>query len=517
MTTSSDIHNMTVLNVAFTLPPSRACRPMSAPRRAGSRGFLIVKVARDLHVPRRRRGKRMCTAQPRTLAVAARARPPTCWPGTQTTVRPQATTGRRSRSAAGTRRSIRKRFRLISRPALRTRSPGRRVRTVSGPAGTPIAARPAPRAAPARRRQRPSGSGARPGTSSAASKGGAAGAAGPMRISSKWIAASRPPGSGRRRPDGAGRAARSRIASTCSRATAAQPARRADARCARRCRATARGAAATAAREQDRRPVRGAHRHGRGEAGEDVRLLGQHGGGAGQRVAHGGVEARLEVRDQLVADAVAQERGVGVGRVLAPGQAVRGQVVEHVRPRHAQHRAQEAPAPRAHGAEAGAARPAQQAQEHRLRLVVAGVREDDPRRAFARRGPLQEGVALQARRFLDAAAVAGRAGADVGPSHAQRDAEGAAQAAAEGGVRAPSPAAGRGRGAPPPRGSGRPRREGVEQGDGVGAAGQPDHDGPGGRTPPAGCAARARLPPAGVRGTCQRPGAGGRNGGGAGT
>ena len=27
MTTSSDIHNMTVLNVAFTMQPSRACDP----------------------------------------------------------------------------------------------------------------------------------------------------------------------------------------------------------------------------------------------------------------------------------------------------------------------------------------------------------------------------------------------------------------------------------------------------------------------------------------------------------
>ena len=71
-----------------------------------------------------------------------------------------------------------------------------------------------------------------------------------------------------------------------------------------------------------------------------------------------------------------EERGVRVGRILAPGQATRGQVVEARRCRETRSsgRKQVARAG-AHGGEPVAARAAQETQEDGLGLVVAGVGE----------------------------------------------------------------------------------------------------------------------------------------------
>ena len=358
--------------------------------------------------------------------------PSTSWPSTHTTVRPEATTGRRSRSAAGTRRSIRKRLRLISRPALRTRSPGRRVRTVSGPAGTPTARGPL-RCSSRATTQRPSGQRRAPRHLERGVKGrrGRAGRADAdlVEIHGGFAAAGErhaPPGCG-------GPSGELDDPVHVIEGNPAQPARRANGIPDGDPRDRPRGLRHRRPRE-DGRPVLAAQPHRRGDGRHQLGLFREHGGRARQRLAHGGVEPALQVRDQLVADPVPEERGVGVGRILAPGQTVRGQVVEDVLPRDAQHRTQDPARAGAHGAEAGAARAPQQAQEDGLRLVVAGVREDDPRCAFTDANGLQEGVALEPRRLLDAAAVARRASPHVRAPDAHRDAERLAQAAAEGGI-----------------------------------------------------------------------------------
>src|SRR6185503_12293455 len=78
----------------------------------------------------------------RTNRVPGPGRLPRGTPGIHRTRSPDATRGREPRSAAGTPRAIRKRRRLISRPAVSTRSPGRRVRTARAPSGAATTADP---------------------------------------------------------------------------------------------------------------------------------------------------------------------------------------------------------------------------------------------------------------------------------------------------------------------------------------------------------------------------------------
>ena len=112
-----------------------------------------------------------------------------------------------ARSSAGTRRSMRKRFRLTTRPRTKTRSPGRRVRTTE--ARIPRAPRPRPgrrRSARGRgpaglRTVGPPGMRTRPECRGRERRARPELGRGPSRISPKRTTASRPPGRGRRRPE----------------------------------------------------------------------------------------------------------------------------------------------------------------------------------------------------------------------------------------------------------------------------------------------------------------------------
>src|SRR5947207_2459244 len=138
-------------------------------------------------------------------AVVASGAPGSGCPGTHSTRFPAATSGNRGRRSAGTRRSIRNRFRLTSRRPVRTRSPARRERTTSGPSGAATTAEVSPaEAGPSARRAStawPPGRSTRPGTGRSNAKGPAAATRAPIRSRPTRTKASRPPGQGRRRPD----------------------------------------------------------------------------------------------------------------------------------------------------------------------------------------------------------------------------------------------------------------------------------------------------------------------------
>ena len=275
-----------------------------------------------------------------------RAPAPRAWPGTHTTRLPAATRGRPGRWSAGTRRSIRKRLRLMSRPCA--------ADAVAGPPRADLErarrARPRPRRCRRRRRSRASlraaacgrpGRSTRPGTGSGDREGGRRRrrrrdhAARSKRTSGLAAARQRQPAARRRAvraPDRAG-------ASTWTRPTPRRPPARASARRmasarhrargrARARRATGRSAALVRARA--RRASRAAAASPAASA-SSARTAAD----ARQRLAHARVEALLEVRQQLVPHAVARGARVGVRRVLAPGQPARRQVREHVRARHA--------------------------------------------------------------------------------------------------------------------------------------------------------------------------------------
>jgi hypothetical protein len=84
------------------------------------------------------------------------------------------------------------------------------------------------------------------------------------------------------------------------------------------------------------------------------------------------------------------------------------EVGEDVRARHPEQRPPETTRPRAHRAQPAPARAAQQPQQHRLRLIVARVREGHRRGALVGTDPPQEGAALQPGGLLDAVAVTAR-------------------------------------------------------------------------------------------------------------
>ena len=182
-------------------------------------------------------------------------------------------------------------------------------------------------------------------------------------------------------------------------------------------------------------PRRGARpRRRRGRTGASASSASTD-GRAGERVAHGGVEARLQVREQLVADAVAEDRRIRVGRVLAPLEAMRRRDGRARRPATraasgaARRRARARMAPR----------PALPDPRSRRRRTVSAWSSrvwasSDRVRLLPDADRLEKGAALVARRLLDPAPVARGAGADVGAGGAEGDAERAAQPAAEGGV-----------------------------------------------------------------------------------
>ena len=132
--------------------------------------------------------------------------------------------------------------------------------------------------------------------------------------------------------------------------------------------------------------------------------------------------------------AVARVGRIGVRLVLAPGETALREVREHLAARDREQRAQQVAAREPHAGETGRTAAAQQPQQQRLGLVVPGVRDGDRHGALVVLDPAQEGVALAARRLLEAALLGARALADAAAPGAQRHAERGAQLVAEGGV-----------------------------------------------------------------------------------
>ena len=129
--------------------------------------------------------------------------------------------------------------------------------------------------------------------------------------------------------------------------------------------------------------------------------------------------------------AVAQVLRVGVRGVFAPHEPALAQVLEHLRPRHSEQRAQQVAAPRPHAGEAGGAGAAQQAQQQRLGLVVLRVRDRDQRGALVVLHAAQERVALAARGLLETALLAKGALAHRRRPAVQRHAERLAEGVTE--------------------------------------------------------------------------------------
>ena len=123
--------------------------------------------------------------------------------------------------------------------------------------------------------------------------------------------------------------------------------------------------------------------------------------------------------------------GIRVAGVLAEGQPARLEVRQDVRPRQSQQGPPRSCDPRAHGGEPPAARPAQQPQDHRLRLVVPGMGHRDRRRALLPHDRPQEGVTRAPGRLFQPALLPPGQGPHVGRSHVQADAEPVAQRPAE--------------------------------------------------------------------------------------
>jgi len=147
------------------------------------------------------------------------------------------------------------------------------------------------------------------------------------------------------------------------------------------------------------------------------------------------VEARLQVGDQLPADAVAQEGRVGVRRVLAPGESALGQVSEHVQPGHLEQRPHHVARAGPHGGEASGPGASQQAEQERLGLVVPGVGHGDGRGPFLVPHRAQELIALAPGRVFETALLHPGAPLHVPPAEADGYPEALGEVGAEGCVR----------------------------------------------------------------------------------
>ena len=96
-----------------------------------------------------------------------------------------------------------------------------------------------------------------------------------------------------------------------------------------------------------------------------------------------GREARVEQRQQLVADAIARNRQIGIRRVLAKRDMPLAQKIAHVRARRLDERPHNDASARMHAAQAARPCAAQQTEEERLGLVVPRVGDGD---RLSRRG-----------------------------------------------------------------------------------------------------------------------------------
>ncbi len=163
-------------------------------------------------------------------------------------------------------------------------------------------------------------------------------------------------------------------------------------------------------------------------------LVGEERRGARERRAHARVEARLEIWQQLVPDAVAPVGGVEVRRVLPPREPSLAQVVQDLLSGHREQRAHDVARPRPHSGKAGRPRPSQEPEQQRLRLVVPGVRDRDDGSPLLRGHAAEEREALAAGGLLNPPLLPRGPAADVRPAGAQGHVERPAQLGAEGRV-----------------------------------------------------------------------------------
>jgi len=164
---------------------------------------------------------------------------------------------------------------------------------------------------------------------------------------------------------------------------------------------------------------------------EGLVLVGQQAGLAREAGPDPRIESGFQVRNQLVAHSIAQEGRVGVRGVFPPGEPALGKVREHVGARDPQEGTHDVPRPRPHRRQARGPGAAQQPQEQRLRLVVAGVGQDDGGGAFRASNRPQEHEPLAARRVFEPGLVRPRAAPDVGAAFVERDPEAPREVGAE--------------------------------------------------------------------------------------
>ena len=225
-------------------------------------------------------------------------------------------------------------------------------------------------------------------------------------------------------------------------------------------------------------PARRGGEERRGLAAQVGRLVGQERRGAGDHRTGARVEARLEVRQQLVPHAVAHVDGVGVRRVLPPLERARVQVSDHLVAGDGEERPEE-PAPAgAHRREARRPRPAQEAQQERLGLVVASVRYRDRRGLLLAGDAPEKPVARASSGGLEPAVFPPGPPAHVRGARPERYVEVPAQRGAEGRVvdRGAAQAVVEVGGHEPEAAGPAQERERVEERDGVGAARKPDDE-----------------------------------------
>ena len=222
--------------------------------------------------------------------------------------------------------------------------------------------------------------------------------------------------------------------------------------------------------------------HG-GEAIECVDRLARAAGQLSQACDEVAAGLLGEARQQRVPHAVSEKSRLVVRRVLAPLDPRRHQRGHGVPVTALEQRADQPAAHRRNPGDTADARTLEQPHDQRLCLVVGGVAERDSRRADAVGGRLQRRVPRGARRRLDRAG--GHPYADDLHRHAEARAEGAHVLSVARGV-GPETVVGLAmdrsarlvvQDVQAQAESGRQAEEDVEQGDGVGAAGDADQDG----------------------------------------
>ncbi len=113
-------------------------------------------------------------------------------------------------------------------------------------------------------------------------------------------------------------------------------------------------------------------------------------------------------RQQLVADAVARQRDIGVGGVFHPDAAGRRECGPQLGTRAVEERPDDGVADGQHAAQPAGAGAPEEAQQHRLGLVVGGVGDGDDSGAAVQAHPLEERVARVARRYFERDVGGGR-------------------------------------------------------------------------------------------------------------